>query len=213
MRVSRRGHSATMTAGFACVITLVAFKAAADQGIPEATPPVVDDAPDSNQPPVAVSILYPPQGQAPLRVTLDGSASADLDGDIIMYRWDLGDGSPPVSGPSLDHDYLAPGAYLVTLTVTDHEGLTHQDRQTLVVVEAQPVPTTGAVPSAPPMAAEDIPQETSLVVSVADLAGEPLDGADLTIQWPQGMQTAQASQGVALFATGDQTLPPDWLVG
>ncbi len=58
------------------------------------------------------------------RVRLDGSASHDLDGSIVAYTWDLGDGTT-ASGPTVEHTY-ASGRYVVRLTVTDAAGLTDE---------------------------------------------------------------------------------------
>ncbi len=54
-------------------------------------------------------------------VTFDGSASTDLDGTIVDYLWDFGDGA---TGTTITetHVYVAAGSYIVTLTVTDNLG-------------------------------------------------------------------------------------------
>ncbi len=54
-------------------------------------------------------------------VTLDARASSDLEGPIVAYRWDLGDGTV-VSDPTITHTF-APGRFTVRLTVTDTVGL------------------------------------------------------------------------------------------
>ncbi|SDV04431.1 PKD repeat-containing protein [Microlunatus sagamiharensis] len=54
-------------------------------------------------------------------VALDGSGSADTDGTVASYAWDLGDGSTD-SGRTVQHTYAANGTYTVTLTVTDDRG-------------------------------------------------------------------------------------------
>lgn len=54
-------------------------------------------------------------------VTLDGSASSDLDGTIVAYDWDFGDSSTG-TGVTPTHTYAAPGTYTVSLTVTDNDG-------------------------------------------------------------------------------------------
>src|SRR3989338_1930537 len=60
----------------------------------------------------------------------DGSLSSDLDGTIVSYLWDFGDGSS-ASTASAFHEYSAQGVYTVTLTVTDNRG--GSDTDTLVV--------------------------------------------------------------------------------
>jgi len=52
----------------------------------------------------------------------DASGSYDIDGTIITYEWDFGDGATG-SGETLTHVYQVPGTYIVTLTATDDDGL------------------------------------------------------------------------------------------
>lgn len=54
---------------------------------------------------------------------LDASTSDDFDGWIVDYAWDFGDGETG-SGVTVDHTYVMPGTYTVTLTVTDDLGST-----------------------------------------------------------------------------------------
>jgi hypothetical protein len=58
-----------------------------------------------------------------MSVTVDGSCSIAPYGTIVSYDWTFGDGGV-ASGITADHTYVAPGTYLITLTVTDSEGLT-----------------------------------------------------------------------------------------
>src|SRR3989338_2145495 len=65
-------------------------------------------------------------------VSFDGSASSDLDGSIVSYSWDYGDGNFG-SGVTTTHAYLAAGSYTATLTVTDDEAASAQDQATVSV--------------------------------------------------------------------------------
>jgi parallel beta-helix repeat protein len=81
----------------------------------------------SDSPPSAAVTVTPTAGQAPLDVTADASGSTDPDTTpIATYRFDFGDGSPPV-GPqattTAGHTYFTTGTFTVTVTVTDTGGL------------------------------------------------------------------------------------------
>lgn len=54
-------------------------------------------------------------------VFFNASASSD-DGAIVRYEWDYGDGTRIETGMTVSHDFVDPGTYFVTLTVTDNEG-------------------------------------------------------------------------------------------
>lgn len=53
-------------------------------------------------------------------LSLDGSASNDVEGSPLTYRWDFGDGSTLVTtSPTPTHTYVAAGIYTITLVVSD----------------------------------------------------------------------------------------------
>ncbi|UCE74551.1 MAG: PKD domain-containing protein [Methanomassiliicoccales archaeon] len=89
----------------------------------------VQEQPPQNRPPVAdagkdrFAIPYE-------LLTFDGSGSFDLDGIIVNYTWDFGDGNT-ASGMINTHAYTDFGTYIVTLMVTDNEGA--QDTETCIV--------------------------------------------------------------------------------
>ncbi len=68
-------------------------------------------------------------------VTFNASNSFDLDGEIVSYNWDFGDGSTG-SGKITEHTYYTNGEYDVTLTVTDNEDLKEVDTTTSTIVKA-----------------------------------------------------------------------------
>ncbi|MCK5562329.1 MAG: PKD domain-containing protein [Thermoplasmata archaeon] len=82
------------------------------------TPRIYEDAKD------AVNDIDPHRHYA--EVEFNGSGSYDLDGEIIEYLWDFGDGGYG-HGVCASHKYAVPGEYNVTLTVTDNYGATDQD--------------------------------------------------------------------------------------
>lgn len=73
-------------------------------------------------------------------VNFNGSASLDPDGSITAYNWDFQDSSTS-SLMSTSHNYTAPGAYSVTLTVTDSGGLSSFDTMTVTITaNSEPLP-------------------------------------------------------------------------
>ncbi|MBI4994427.1 lamin tail domain-containing protein [Candidatus Peregrinibacteria bacterium] len=68
-------------------------------------------------------------------VNFDGRASFDPDGDSITFLWDMGDGDKETTANPPPHKYDKPGAYTVTLTVTDSNGVQNQTQQYVQVVK------------------------------------------------------------------------------
>jgi len=80
---------------------------------------------------------------APLYVGFDGSGSTDADGSVDTWSWDFGDGDS-AGGVLADHTFDAPGTYVVTLTVTDNDGLGDSDSLNIVVLNQAPVAVANA---------------------------------------------------------------------
>jgi len=74
-------------------------------------------------PPVAI-INFPENITANATVVFNASGSYDLDGSIVSYYWDFGDGESG-NGVNPSHSYSVPGEYLVTLVVTDDSDNTY----------------------------------------------------------------------------------------
>jgi PKD repeat protein len=74
------------------------------------------------------------KGVAGEPIQLDASRSFDVDGAIVAYAWDLGDGTAAAGG-QVSHAYAAPGTYAVTLTVSDDQGGTGTAMRTVTIVD------------------------------------------------------------------------------
>jgi PKD repeat protein len=71
-------------------------------------------------------------------IFFDASGSNDLDGTIISYLWNFGDGDTAV-GVEANHAYGDDGTYTVTLTVIDNYGATDSTTSTKNVLNRPPV--------------------------------------------------------------------------
>lgn len=75
-------------------------------------------------------------GNIPLTVAFDASASSYPKGQISSYRWDFGDGSAPKLGESsLSHKYTAVGTYTAKVTVIGSDNTTDTASQLISVRE------------------------------------------------------------------------------
>lgn len=81
------------------------------------------------------------------RVTFDASASTPNGGTISNYAWGFGDGKTG-SGKIATHNYTSVGIFVITLTVTDSEGLSNVT-QTSVKTYARPTPDFYYYPTYP----------------------------------------------------------------
>jgi PKD repeat protein len=108
-----------------------------------------------------------------LVVSVDGSASSDVDGTIVSYAWNFGDGAVG-SGKTATHTYAAGGTYTITLTVTDNDGLADSDAKSVTVR-----------PAIPPVASFTTSIDW-LVVSVDASASSDADGSIVSYAWDFG---------------------------
>lgn len=112
------------------------------------------------------------------KVRFTGAASYDVDGAVVSYRWDMGDGTF-ADGPAVEHAYQAPGTYAVTLTVTDDSGVSNN-----VALD-----TTTVVVNAPPQAVgkgPDRPIAVGEVTTLSSAGSMDPDGEILDYLWDFG---------------------------
>ena len=120
-------------------------------------------------------------GMAPLPVSFDASGSSDLDGLVIAYAWDFGDGGTG-AGKFIDYTFAASGTYTVTLTVVDDRGASAEETTT-ITVGSQPPPA-----NTPPVAvitATPLQTGTSRIGFDAYKSSDP-DGTIASYAWNFG---------------------------
>lgn len=91
---------------------------------------------DDNVPPVAV-LEAVDDGSVGVNVHFDGAGSTDIDGTVVSFAWEFGDGST-ATGPTFDHAFAAAGTFTVVLTVTDDKGATDEAEHDMTIVAAPP---------------------------------------------------------------------------
>jgi PKD repeat protein len=121
------------------VITLSVTDDAGDMGMDQTTATISL----ANQAPVA-NANGPYTGTEGIAVSFDATGSTDLDGSIVAYDWDFGDGASG-TGATPSHIYATASTYDVTLVVTDNEGATGTDATiaTIGVGNLPPVANAG----------------------------------------------------------------------
>lgn len=86
-----------------------------------------------NAPPVALATVSNESPFPGMIVTFDATASYDLHDTITSYAWNFGD-TGTATGYEVDHAYVNGGDHIVTLTVTDDEGLSASTSFVLTVL-------------------------------------------------------------------------------
>ncbi|MBA7671773.1 hypothetical protein ES703_79936 [subsurface metagenome] len=141
-------------------------------------------------------------------VTFDGSGSYDVDGTIIAYAWDFGDGSTG-TGVNPTHGYGTVETYNVVLTVTDNDGLTDTDEVIVTVTEvAANVMHVASIDMsvATRTAGRNIFTSGIATVTVVDANGVPVEGVTVYGQW-SGL-TSDSDSGIT-DASGEVALTSD----
>ena len=80
-------------------------------------------------------------GTSPFPATMDGSSSVD-NGTIVNYSWDFGDGTTD-NGAAVNKTFTENGDYIVTLTVTDNDGLSSSTVKVFSVYTLDPPQCVG----------------------------------------------------------------------
>jgi len=164
--------------------------------------------------PVAVKD-HVPKAMVGTPVFFDGSGSYDLDGWIVNYEWDFGDGNI-TSGfyPTITHVYTAPAIYSVALTVTDNDGKTGTVRQPIEIFfkyKLTIIVTNGECPDGgttdpPPGVYEYLPDEIVTVTAIPN--------AGHWFRWYLDSIYAGTTNPIDVLMDSDHTLEIlyDWIV-
>jgi len=91
-----------------------------------------------NIPPVASFIDSAETFNIREEISFDASTSYDIDGTIVSYLWDFGDGNT-ATGVIANHTFAQDGTYVVTLTVTDNNDATDSINAIKTVKSLSPV--------------------------------------------------------------------------
>lgn len=166
---------------------------------------ITDDEVDSTEVTMAVTVIdlpnKPPRADAGVSKTayIGDSVSfqanslntGDADGLIINYAWDFNDGSPVATrttSAEVTHSYANPGAYLVTLTVTDNglaQGKIAKSAMDTVSVVVRKRPENTAPVALPGQAQTIIIGESVLLDASASFDPDPA-GLIVSYAWKLG---------------------------
>jgi hypothetical protein len=115
-------------------------------------------------------------------IEFNGSYSYDLDGEIIQYLWDFGDGTIAYS-EIMTHNYSNPGEYKVTLKVTDNKGASDIDETIAFIIKPNHPPSIPKI-SGPTEGYINIEYEFSVVST-----DEDNDSVRYIFSWGDGTYT------------------------
>jgi PKD repeat protein len=129
------GSGATVGKSYATAGIFTATLTVADNGGLTASTSRTVTITAGNIPPVANFAATPTPTTIGTPITFSGAASADLDGTIVTYAWNFGDGTSG-SGAAVNKSYTTAGTFSVTLTVTDNGGLTGSASAAVIVTSS-----------------------------------------------------------------------------
>jgi hypothetical protein len=131
---------------------------------------------------------------------LNGTASADADGNSLTYDWNFGDGTTLANGgASPSHTYNENGAYQVCLTVTDPNDASATDCTTATIANI--------APSVTPIQANPLSPTVGLPVTVTASFSDPGtgDSHSATWGWGDGNSSAATVDAVASSVSGSHS--------
>lgn len=118
-------QSATVTATAATV---------SGSGVVSASITVTVDVTE-NQPPQALLVASPTTVVVGETVNFSAAGSVDIDGSIVAFEWDFGDGTT-AEGQQVTHRYESANTFTVLLVVTDDDGAKASATESVTVTAA-----------------------------------------------------------------------------
>ncbi len=95
----------------------------------------------NSAPTARIAVTPSTTGEAPLRLSFDGGASTDPDGDPLKYTWGFGDVTFETTARVVSNTFTVVGPHVVTLTVTDGRGGTGFAQTQIIVTGTAPTGT------------------------------------------------------------------------
>lgn len=152
----------------------------------------IQSNPAQNLIPTARFSFNPNNALAPAIVTLNGLASQDLDGQIVSYNWNFGDGTT-ATGSIVSHNFIAAGTYNVRLTVTDNLGAQGTLTQLVTLISDVTPPSLSSISQR--VVVTSLPSNISVSLSASEqLSSASVNGSRLSINGNLAVGTLLVSQ-------------------
>lgn len=128
-----------------------------------------------NQLPTASFIFSPENPALGQEILFDASSSKDLDGQILKFIWDFGDGEKKeTEKPSISHSFLLSGQFTVSLLVVDNLGATSSESKVITISKPVPQKEKPTISLSFPRQIS-LDQEFSVKISVSNLEEKNYD--------------------------------------
>jgi YD repeat-containing protein len=187
------------------------YNVLSDMGVqPDSPDQITTDPAGSNKAPVASFTLSTDTAHLNQTVTFDASSSADPDGSITKYEWDLdGDGTFETNSGTnkvVTRSYTTEGTFDLRLRVTDNGGATDVTVRTLTVIGNLPPTASFTVAPNPAIVGQTVTFNAS--------GSSDSDGTITKYEWDlDGNGTYETNSGTNATATRSYATPATLTIG